>query len=141
MIERKPLVSERVRKISDQSFAFIPHRFLRDGFFASLSSDERSLYMFLVLASDRLGVSFYSYDRICSVLGQLLEQYLQCRNSLIAKDLIAFDGRRFQVLSLPEKPRSIVSPLLTSPDKFEEHDPATIRQIIAQGLGVDPEEQ
>jgi len=95
---------ERLRTIGGQSFAFIPHRFLRDGFLASLTADERSLYLFLVLAADRRGVSFYSYDRICTCLEMILEQYLDARNALIDKDLIAFDGTRFQVLFLPMSP-------------------------------------
>ena len=103
-ISRQPILPERVRHIGGQSFAFIPHRFLRDGFLASLTADERSLYLFLVLAADRRGVSFYSYDRICTCLEMILEQYLDARNALIDKDLIAFDGTRFQVLSLPHNP-------------------------------------
>jgi len=34
----------------------------------------------------------------------ILEQYLDARNALIDKDLIAFDGTRFQVLFLPMSP-------------------------------------
>ena len=103
-ISREPIRPERLRTIGGQSFAFIPHRFLRDGFLSSLTADERSLYLFLVLAGDRLGVSFYAYDRICTCLEMMLEQYLAARDSLIDKDLIAFDGTRFQVLSLPHNP-------------------------------------
>lgn len=57
MVSRAPIVPDRVRRIGGCSFAFILHRFLRDGFLASLSSDERSLYFFLVLAADRNGIS------------------------------------------------------------------------------------
>jgi hypothetical protein len=32
-----------------------------------------------------------------------IEDYIEARNSLISKDLIAFDGTVFQVLELPEK--------------------------------------
>jgi len=32
-----------------------------------------------------------------------LDQYVEARNGLIAKDLIAFDGTLFQVLCLPAK--------------------------------------
>jgi hypothetical protein len=39
MIEKSPLCPERVRKITG-SFAFIEHRFLRDGFWASLGQHE-----------------------------------------------------------------------------------------------------
>jgi hypothetical protein len=103
-ISRVPIVPHRVRCIGGDSFAFVPHRFLRDGFLASLGPAERGLYLFLVLAADRNGLSFYSYDRICAALGLTVEQYVEARNGLIDTDLLAFDGRRFQVLSLPEEP-------------------------------------
>lgn len=133
MISRTPIIPTRVRRITGQTFAFIPHRFLREGFFASLDAHERSLYLFLALASDRNGISFYHYDTICSVLGITLETYLQARSGLIRKDLLAFDGTRFQLLSLPPKPVAVAAPLTTEQD-FEEHDPATIRHLILGSL-------
>src|SRR5688572_12309462 len=100
MIEKPPLNAQRVRKITG-SFAFLEHRFLRDGFWSSLSQPELLLYVFLVLAADRNGLSYYSYDKICTLLRFRLDDYLVARNALIDKDLIAFDGHLFQVLSLP----------------------------------------
>lgn len=139
MASRTPIAPDRIRRIAGQSFSFIPHRFLRGGFFASLDPQERSFYLFLLLAGDRHGISFYHYDTICSMLSVPLETYLQARNALIRKDLIAFDGTRFQVLSLPERPVSpTVAPLVTTED-FEERDPATIRRLILDDLGkLDP---
>ena len=101
-VRRAPILPQRVRTIGGQSFAFLPHRFLRAGFFASLAPDELRLYVLLVLAADRHGLSFYHYDSLCALLEIPLESYLRARNALIDKDLIAFDGTRFQVLSLPE---------------------------------------
>jgi len=94
---------DRIRKING-GFAFIEHRFLRSGFFEALTSNERTLYLFLLLVADRNGTSFYDYERICKFTGLLLDDYVKARNCLIDKDLIAFDGRVFQVLSLPSKP-------------------------------------
>lgn len=129
-----PLRPDRVRRIGGESFTFVPHRFLREGFFASLTLEERSLYLFLLLAGDREGQSFYGYDRICSTLEVPLEVYLEARNGLMDKDLIAFDGRRFQVLSLPTRPRPGASAPLESSVELEEHDPGTIRHQILEGL-------
>lgn len=133
-IHRAPIVPERVRSIGGHSFAFVPHRFLRDGFFASLRPDELRLYVLLVLAADRDGVSFYHYDSLCSLLEIPLERYLRARNALIAKDLIAFDGTRFQVLSLPERPHLEPAKPLTTPEQFEADDPATIRRLVRPSL-------
>lgn len=73
MIKKKVLNPERIRRI-DGGFSFIPHRFFTDGFLASLSQKELLLYLFLILASDRNGLSFYSYDSICSLLQITPEQ-------------------------------------------------------------------
>ena len=136
MIEKSPLCPERVRKITG-SFAFIEHRFLRDGFWSSLSQPECLLYVFLVLVADRHGLSYYGYDKICTLLRFTLDDYLVARNGLITKDLIAFDGHLFQVLSLPDKPAVVSFPALRPPEQRQQADPATIRQIIRQSLGAD----
>ena len=98
MIDKKPINPLRIRKITG-SFAFIEHRFR--SFIKTLTHQELLLYFFLVLASDKQGLSYYAPDSICSCLKISLKQYLKARQSLIRKDLIAFDGQLFQVLSLP----------------------------------------
>lgn len=136
MIAKQPLCPERQRQITG-SFAFIEHRFLRDGFWSSLNPHECLLYVFLVLVADRNGLSYYGYDKICTLLRCTLDDYLVARNGLIAKDLVAFDGHLFQVLSLPDKPVGVSASSLRTPEHMQQGDPATIRQIIRQSLGVD----
>ena len=132
MIERRPLVANRVRRI-ESSFAFIEHRFLQAGFWMALSHHELLLYLFLVLAADRRGLSWYGYDKICSLLAISLEEYLWARDSLIDRDLIAFDGHLFQVLSLPDEPNHRHT--LQGAEDMKRSDPATIRQLISASLG------
>ena len=130
MITKKVLVADRIRRI-DGGFSFIPHRFLTDGFLKALSQQELLLYIFLVLAADRYGLSFYSYDRICSFLHMSLEQYSAARDGLIEKDLIAFDGTLYQVLSLPASPAH--GPMNTTGRQLTGcQTPAAIGPIIAQ---------
>jgi len=131
---KKLLVPGRVRKING-SFAFLEHRFLRDGFFTALSHHELLLYVFLVLAADRHGLSFYSFDRICTTLQVSTDDYIEARNALIEKDLIAFDGCLFQVLSLPENSIAKATVLLKDREDMKRHDPATIQQICAHVFG------
>jgi hypothetical protein len=134
MIERTPLRPERVRRI-DGSFAFIEHRFLRDGFFESLTHREFLLYMFLVLVADRMGLSYYSYDKICTLLRVTLDEYILARDRLIKKDLIGFDGHLYQVLSLPQRPVGEASKPIRTEEDMSQRDPATVRQIILHSLG------
>jgi len=103
MINKKILEPNRIRHI-DGGFSFIPHRFMTDGFLFSLEQKEILLYFFLVLVSDRYGLSFYSYDAICSLLQFTPDECNEATDGLIEKDLIAFDGKIYQVLDLPSKP-------------------------------------
>ena len=132
MMEKIILCPDRVRKITG-TFGFIEHRFLQDGFFYTLSHYELLLYLFLILVADRHGLSFYSYDKMCSLLRITLDEFIPARDGLIEKDLIAFDGRTFQVLSLPRNaPQSTP---IRAKEQMRDKDPATIHQQIVRSLG------
>jgi hypothetical protein len=103
MITKTVISSARIRTLSG-SFGFIEHRFLREGYLESLTHQELLFYLFLILVADCQGLSYYSYKKICHILKLEFKEYIHARDGLIAKDLIAFDGRQFQVLSLPQKP-------------------------------------
>ncbi len=134
MIEKDPLCAHRMRKITG-SFAFIEHRFLRDGFWASLGHHELLLYLFLIIVADRKGLSYYSYDKTCILCRISVDEYILARDMLIEKDLIAFDGRMFQILSLPERAVPCPVNLLKTKEAMEQHDPATVHQLIAHAFG------
>jgi hypothetical protein len=106
MITKAPLDHDRVRKITG-SFAFIEHRFLRNGFFSALTHHELLLYVLLVLVGD----------------------------GLIEKDLIAFNGHLFQVLCLPETPWTTQPGLLKTSEQMMGNDPATVSRIIENAFG------
>ena len=130
MIKKKILNPDRIRRI-DGGFSFIPHRFVCDGFLAALQQKELLLYLFLVIVSDRHGLSFYSYDAICTLLQMSLDQYITARNGLIGKDLIAFDGTVFQALDLPEKP-ILLTPKEQAHKQTKNQTPIT--QLIDQSV-------
>ncbi|MBM4332915.1 MAG: hypothetical protein FJ117_17160 [Deltaproteobacteria bacterium] len=132
MIEKVILCPDRVRKITSP-FSFIEHRFLREGFFHSLTHQELLLSLFLVLVSDRSGLSFYRYDKISTLLRITVDEFILARDGLAEKDLLAFDGRTFQVLSLP--PQGPKPTPLQGRKEMEEKDPATIHQLITRSLG------
>ena len=126
MIKKIILDPGRVRRIQG-GFSFIPHRFLTDGFLVSLDQTEILLYFFLVLASDRNGLSFYSYDAICTFLKITADEYIEARDSLMNKDLIAFDGSLFQVLDLPKEP--------VQRKQRQTHGSMKIENLIQQSIG------
>jgi len=128
MIKKKILVPNRIRRI-EGGFSFIPHRFLTNGFLASLSQTEILLYLFLIIVSDRNGLSFYSYDAICTSLQITVDDYIEARDALIHKDLIVFDGTLFQVLDLPKEP------IQENAGKPQGHGRLKIRDLVEQSIG------
>ena len=134
---KKPLCPQRIRKITS-SFAFIEHRFLRDGFWSTLDQHQLLLYVFLILVADRNGLSYYSYDKICTLLKIAVDDYIVARDALIEKDLIGFDGHLFQVLSLPDQPIDPGCTVLKSKKDMQKHDPATIHQLIQHSFWRKP---
>ena len=127
-IEKNPLEPNRIRKITG-SFAFIEHRFLHEGFWGSLDHHQLLLYLFLIIVADRNGLSYYSYDKICTLLRISVDEYILARNALIDQNMIAFNGYLFQVLSLPQEVTRPVSDVLKSQKQMQKHDPATVQQF------------
>lgn len=101
--KKQPIRPDQIRKIHG-SFSWIDHYFLHGGFLRALSRDELLLYYFLVTVGDKNGVSFYGYDKICDFLKMDPVRYVQARDCLIKRHMIAFKGGVFQVLPLPERP-------------------------------------
>ena len=81
---------KRLRSIQG-SFAWIDHRLLRNGFLAVMTSQEQSLYLFLALAADRNGVSFYRQERISDILGLDVQAFTVARDRLVELGLLLFD--------------------------------------------------
>lgn len=100
---------DRVRRI-EGSFAWLDHRLLRHGFLERLTLEDLGVYLFLILAADREGTSWYRKEKICDALGLSWSQFEQARRRLIERGLIAFEPYRaggvngvHQVLPLPER--------------------------------------
>ena len=79
------------------SFAWIDHRLMRNGFIEVMTHQDLALYMFLVLAADRNGVSFYRKEKICEAVSLDYSHYEIARDRLVNMKLIAFEG--YSVLS------------------------------------------
>lgn len=103
MIEKKIINPNRIRKI-DESFCYIPHRFLRHGFLSVLTHDELLLYLFFVLAADSKGLSFYNHKTIIRILNFNPLEYQEALDGLIKMNLIEAKGTLVQVLDLPNRP-------------------------------------
>lgn len=100
-MDKTILEKSRKRKIVG-SFAFIEHRFLREGHLARLSQNELLLYFFFALVANVDGISFYGVDTILHLLRLSEDAYFGALSSLEQKDYIKTQGTKVQLLSLPE---------------------------------------
>ncbi len=101
-MKKRILNRSRIRTVQG-GFAFIPHRFLNDGFMKRLNPGELLLYLFLIMVSDAYGLSYYGTPAICRLLKMSLSELERCRQILIDADLIVFETPLYQVLELPIK--------------------------------------
>ncbi len=78
------------------------------------------MYLLLVLAADRWGMSFYSRERMSEVLKASVKSIEKALGGLVQKDLIVCDGMVTQVLSLLSEP---VKKTLRRPPERREPEP------------------
>lgn len=96
-----------------RSFGWVDHRLLRDGHLAGLDLEAMAYYLFLVLAADRNGISYYRIESAAKHLGYLDWSAIHAaRDVLVAADLVAFQP-------------------------FAQHDPNGFTQVLSlDGLAV-----
>jgi hypothetical protein len=114
---------QRLRRIQ-HSFAWIDHRLLRSGFVQTMTHQDQSLYLFLALAADRNGVSFYRKEKACNILGLDFGEFEVARDRLINMGLIAFETYSalsvngfYQLLPVDSRPPDFASaaPVASAP--------------------------
>lgn len=100
MIPKSILVPQRLRRPPATGWSWVDRRFLREhGDY--LSREAVLLYLFLAVAADRHGLSFYSDHTLTSRLQLSLPALQRARQELLDRDLIAYQLPLVQVLSLP----------------------------------------
>jgi hypothetical protein len=94
------LVPARLRRPPKTGWSWVDRRFVREHA-AHLSRDAVLLYFFLTAVADKHGLSFYADGTLATLLRMTLPAFIQARNELLDRDLIAHETRFTQVLSLP----------------------------------------
>lgn len=91
---------DRLRRV-EPPFGWIPFRILTSGLLQQLGPPTKLLYFFLCLVADGRGISFYGDRRLQDLLALSSDELDHARAELCQRDLLAFDGRVYQLLSLP----------------------------------------
>ncbi len=93
------LRADRVRKA--ERFGWVDHRLMLDGYLKRLSLGGQCLYLFLCVAADRCGLSWYSDGRLRDAIGLTAGELEGARRELVDLDLVGFEAPYYQVLSVP----------------------------------------
>jgi hypothetical protein len=100
MIPKRILVPARLRRPPETGWSWVDRRFVRERM-AHLSREAVLLYFFLSAVADRHGVSFYGDGTLACLLRMTVPALINAREELLAHDLIAYEVRCTQVLSIP----------------------------------------
>jgi hypothetical protein len=100
MIQKRILVPARLRRPPETGWSWVDRRFVRERM-AHLSREAVLLYFFLSAVADRHGVSFYGDGTLACLLRMTVPALINAREELLAHDLIAYEVRFTQVLSIP----------------------------------------
>lgn len=104
----RPIRPERIRQLPGKGslgFSWIDRRLFREGYLGGLSSEAGLLYLFLITAADREGMSFYGARGIAERTGLPSYAIEGLRDELIGADLVAYQAPFYQVLSLLPRDR------------------------------------
>jgi hypothetical protein len=101
MIQKRLLVTDRVRRPPHEGFSWIDRRFLQQ-YAPQLTGDAVLLYFFLAAVSDQQGLSFYRDASIATRLRMREQAVVDAREELLIQDLVAYQHPLTQVLSLPQ---------------------------------------
>jgi hypothetical protein len=105
-----------------------------------MSTPAKLLYLHLALAADRRGLSFWGDRRIQHLLDLEADELDRVRKQLMGLYLLAFDGRTYQLLSLPDRtPPTSTSESEPTPasDDSTTEIPEEARRILRRFLGHD----
>jgi hypothetical protein len=85
----------------ERPFGWVPFRLVTSGLLARLSVAAKALYLALCLVADRRGLSYWGRRRLEGLVGLDTAGMRKAREELLRHDLLAYDGRLYQLLSLP----------------------------------------
>ena len=130
MISKHPLRPDRLRHIPP-SFSWVDHRLVRHHYLLRADHSAWALYLFLVTVADVQGLSYYSDGTIGRHLKMDTVQLSAARQQLVQADLITYQKPLYQVLALPEDPKS--SPVATSPRAGQAQSVAEVLRRALEG--------
>lgn len=129
-ISKHPLDPDRIRKLPVAGFSWIDRRLVRDGWIERLPKDALLLYFFLVLVSDKDGLSFYADLTVCRILDLRKDELSQARVGLLRAGLILHDHPLYQVLPLSSGGPVIARSRRSQREECGPREPMSLGEIL-----------
>jgi hypothetical protein len=107
--ERAPIDPARVRRVPRSGFGWIDRRWIHERWLERLEQEEILLYVFLALAGDKNGMSYWDLETIAERLALDVHRVESARHGLLQHGLILFRYPKWQIIDLPE-PSKRLSP-------------------------------
>jgi hypothetical protein len=120
---------DRVRRA--ERFGWVDQELLLGGYLGRLSAPSQGLYLFLCLAANREGVSWYSDLRLRELTRLSAAALESARRELVDADLVAFASPYYQVLSLPRQVLPAKGPAASTSPALPPATPAQVAAAIA----------
>ena len=130
-IKKEPIDPARLRTVPRTGFSWIDRRFVREGFVDRLPGEAILLYFFLVAVSDSRGLSFYADPTVAKILKLDQGDLTRARAFLVGAELLLYRYPLYQVLPLPEKPKSPHRPPATPP---RGGDAVSVGEVVERAL-------
>lgn len=126
-MEKRVLEPKRLRRVPRQ-FGWADHRLLLDRHLERCTAAAWGLYLFLVVAGDAQGLSYYSDAAVCRILSLTPNVLTKLRQELLTAELLAYQKPLYQVLSIEK-------PLCRFDARTKMEEPISVGVILQQLLG------
>lgn len=133
-VTKRPIDTERIRRIPAEGFSWVDRRFVRKGLIESLPAEAILLYFFLVAVSDAEGLSFYADPTISKILKLNPEELSQSRARLLSADLILYEYPLYQVLPLPAKAAEVRATSSSTSRQSRGGDPVSVAELLRAAI-------
>jgi hypothetical protein len=127
-MHKRPLSLARLRKVPKQ-FSWVDQRLVRERYIDQLSHQACALYLFLLTVADAQGLSYYADPSLCQRLSMTSTELHQARQTLITRDLVAYQRPLYQVLALDAAPEGVTP---SAAPVAADDEPVDIKAVFAR---------
>ena len=128
-MKAKRMIDVRRRRTVPSSFGWVDHRLVREGLIRKCDKGALALYLFLIVAADADGLSYYSDAKTARLLNMTEQELQKGRNELLKAGWVLWDGWLYQVVRLESSVADSFSKVRTV------DGPRVLKDILVEMIG------